>query len=133
MKIEASTSQGRTNHVRDWIDPARIYNTTIPAGRIPFLWGLAIYPAVVIFLLLTVIIIVLEMAYAGTDLPDYLGIVTWVFMLAWVWAAVSICIRRLRYLGMSRAWVWLTVLPLANLILFVYLLIKSGPASGQSG
>ncbi len=131
MTNYAANAPGKTGHIRDWIDPARIYNTTVPAARWPFVWGLAFYPAIVIFLFLTVIIIALETAYTGADLPDYLGIVTYVFMLAWVCAAVCICLRRLRYLGMPPGWVWLIVLPVVNLILFLYLLLKSGASPGQ--
>lgn len=112
----------------DWIDPTRIYNTKVPAGRFSFIWGLVIYPLVAIFLLLTAIIIVLETAYPAANVPDYIGIITYCFMLAWVAAAVSSCYRRLRYLGMSRRWVWLIVLPFVNLIFCAYLLLKSGPS-----
>ena len=127
MENNTGTPEGKSRHVRDWIDPTRIYNTSVPAGRVPFLWGLAIYPLVVIFLLLTVIIIVIETANPGADIPDYIGIVTYLFMLAWVTAAVCSCLRRLRYLGMSQGWVWLIVLLPLSPILFLYLLIKSGP------
>ena len=126
MDGNEGATQRRTNHVRDWIDPTRIYNSSLPAGRWPFLWGLAIYPIVTIFLLLTVVIIALKSLYSGADVGDYIGIATWIFMLAWVWSAVCICLRRLQFLGMSPRWVWLTVLPVVNLIFFLYLLARSG-------
>ena len=131
MENNALAPQGKGRRIREWIDPTRIYNTTLPAGRLTFLWGLAIYPAVVIFLLLTVVIIVIETVSMSVNLGDDIGIVTWVFMLAWVTATVCICLRRLRYLGKSQRWVWLVVLPIVNLIFFLYLLIKSGPAASR--
>jgi uncharacterized membrane protein YhaH (DUF805 family) len=100
MQKDAEAPRAKRSTLRDWIDPARIYNTSLPAARWPFFWGLAIYPLVVIFLLLTVFIVVIEAAVTAANIPDYIGIVTWVFMLAWIAAAVSICLRRLNYLGM---------------------------------
>lgn len=120
--------QDHRSSLRDWIDPSRIYDTTRPVERWPFVWGLAIYPFLVIFLFLTVILIVMETVYPSANLPDYIGIVIWFFMLAWVAAAVAICLRRLNYLGKSQAWVWLIVLPVVSLVFFLYLLIKSAPA-----
>ncbi len=127
MEYEKGSPQGKPSQLRDWIDPIRLYNTWGPVGRFPFLWGLAIYPLIVIFLLLTPIIIIAETLYPGSNLSDYIGIVTYCFMLGWVAAAVAISRRRLRYLGMSQGWVWLIILPVVNLFLFAYLLIKNGP------
>jgi hypothetical protein len=64
-------------------------------------WGLAIFPPVVIFVLLTVIIIVVETVSPNIN-PDYLGIIVWSFMLTWVMATVAITRRRLRQLGRSQ-------------------------------
>ena len=114
-------------HVRDWIDPTRLYDPRVPAGRLIFLWGLAIYPLLVIFLLMTVVIIVVEAVATSANIADYLGIVTWIFMLGWVGATVAICRRRFLQLGMSQGWVWVAILPVVNLILFLYMLLKSGP------
>ncbi len=133
MERNARVPQGGRSPVRDWIDPTRIYNITIPAGRLLFLWGLVIYPLAVIFLLLIVIIIVIETLSPSADVPDTIGIVTWVFMLAWVTAGVCISYRRFRDLGMSQRWIWLVILPVANLIFFLYLLIKAGPTERHPG
>lgn len=129
MENITGTAQGARRHLRDWIDPLRLYDPRLPAGRFVFLWGLAIFPAVVIFLLLTVAIIILESTLPGSNVGDYIGIVTWIFMLGWVMAVVAICRRRLLQLGMSARWIWLAILPIANLPLFLYLLFKSAPAS----
>lgn len=129
MENSSPTSQGQGSHLRDWIDPARIYNIYLPAGRLPFVWGLAVYPFLVLFVLLTAFIIVIESVYTGANIGDYIGIGTWVFMLVWVAAAVCMTYRRLSYLGKSWGLVWLIVLPVVNLIFFLYLLIKSGPAA----
>lgn len=115
--------------VRDWIDPARIYDPRIPAGRGAFAWGLAIYPFIVLFIIMTVVIIVVQSLYPARDNTDTLGIVTYIFMLAWFTAAVCICLRRLRQLGRSRAWVWLAIVPFLNIAFFLYLLFKPGPAA----
>jgi uncharacterized membrane protein YhaH (DUF805 family) len=95
-----------------------------------FLWGLAIFPVVVIFVLLTVILIVVETAFPNVS-PDYIGIIVWPFMLAWVGTTVAITRRRLLQLGRSQQWVWLAIFPIVNLPLFFYLLFKPGP--GDSG
>lgn len=113
---------------RDWIDPLRLYDPRIPAGRFVFLWGLALFPLIVIFVLLTVILIVVETVSPSVN-PDYLGILVWLFMLAWVAATVAITRRRLLQLEMSPTWVWVTILPIVNLPLFLYLLLKSGPVA----
>lgn len=131
MNSNADSPQGKKSRVRDWIDPSRIYNTTVPAERFPFIWGLAVYPLVIMFLFLTLIIIVLEAVSPSASVGDSIGIVTYVFMLAWVTATVCICLRRLKALGQSQRWVWLVVLPVVNLIFFLYLLLKSGPASNH--
>ncbi len=126
MEGITGTPQGKRRHLRDWIDPLRLYDPRIPAGRLAFLWGLAIFPPVVIFALLTVIIIVVETVSPNIN-PDYIGIIVWPFMLAWVAATVAITRRRLRRLEMSQRWVWVAILPIVNLPLFLYLLLSSGP------
>jgi hypothetical protein len=128
MKDIAGTPQGERRYLRDWIDPLRLYDPRIPAGRLVFLWGLAIFPPVVIFVLLTVIIIVVETVSPNIN-PDYIGIIVWPFMLAWVMATVAITRRRLLYLERSPSWVWVAILPIVNLPLFLYLLLKSGPVA----
>ena len=120
------TPPGERRRFRDWIDPRRLYDPRVPAGRLVFFWGLAIFPPVVIFVLLTVILIVVETVSPNVD-PDYIGIIVWPFMLAWVAAAVAITRRRLLQLDRSQRWVWVAILPIVNLPLFLYLLVKPGP------
>ncbi len=132
MERDAGTPDGKLSRLRDWIDPTRIYDTSKPVERWPFVWGLVIYPFLVMFVLLTAAIIVMETVYStAANLPDQLGVIIYLFMLAWVAAAVSICLRRLRFLQMSQMWILLILLPLVNLVFFAYLLIKSGPAESQ--
>ncbi len=128
MESNAGVVSGRST-LRDWIDPSRIYNTRVPAERWPYFWGLVVYPLVVIFFLLTASIIILESFGSAASVPDYIGIVTYIFMLAWVAAAVAACLRRLRYFGMSQMWTLVIVLPVVSLIFFLYLLLRSGPAT----
>jgi uncharacterized membrane protein YhaH (DUF805 family) len=126
MKDLTRASSGETRHLRDWVDPLRLYDPRFPAGRLIFLWGLAIFPPLVIFVLLTVILIVVETVSPNIN-PDYIGIIVWPFMLSWVAAMVAITRRRLLQLGKSQNWVWLAILPIVNLPLFLYLLLKPGP------
>lgn len=126
METNTSAPQGKRRLTRDWIDPSRLYNPRVPAGRWVFLWGLAIYPFLVLFVFLTAIIIAVETLSSSANTADYLGIVVYVFMLAWVAAVVGICRRRLLQLRMSPAWVLVAIFPVVNLILFLYLLLKSG-------
>ncbi len=132
MEDTRGTSQGTRRHLRDWIDPLRLYDTRIPAGRLVFLWGLAIFPPIVIFVLLTAIIIVVETVSPNVS-PDYIGIIVWPFMLAWVAANVAITRRRLLQLVGWQWWVWVVILvailPIVNLPLFLYLLLKRGPVA----
>ncbi len=125
MEDITGTSPGERRHLRDWIDPLRLYDPRVPAGRLVFLWGLAIFPPVVIFVLLTVIIIVVETISPNVS-PDYIGIIVWPFMLTWVMTTVAITRRRLLQLGKSQKWVWVAILPIVNLPLFLYLLLKPG-------
>jgi len=125
MEDMTHSSSGERHHLRDWIDPLRLYDPRVPAGRLVFLWGLAIFPLVVIFVLLTIVLIVVETVSPNIS-PDYIGIIVWPFMLAWVAAIVSITRRRLRQLRMSQNWVWVAILPIVNLLLFLYLLLKPG-------
>ncbi len=112
--------------LRDWLNPLRLYDPRIPARRWVFLWGLAIFPPIVIFLLLSVALIAVETISPDIN-PDYIGIMVWPFMLAWVMAIVAITRRRLLQLGMSQRWIWLAILPIVNLPLFLYLLLKEEP------
>ncbi len=125
MENNTGESQVPGSRFREWIDPMRLYNPTVGAGRVTFLWGLVIYPFMVMFVLLTAAIIAIESFSGSANAADSIGIVTYVFMLGWVAAAVFICRRRLLQLGKSQAWVWLAIVPLANLGLFLYLLLKS--------
>ena len=128
MEDITRTSRGERRHLRDWIDPLRLYDPRVPAGRLVFLWGLAIFPLAVMFVLLTAIIIAVE-TLAPNVSSDYIGIIVWPFMLAWVAANVAITRRRLLQLGRSPMWVWVAILPIVNLPLFLYLLLKPGPAA----
>ncbi len=113
---------------RDWINPLRLYDPRIPAGRFAFLWGVAIYPLLVMFVLETAIIIFIETVYPNSS-TDYLGVIVYVFMLAWVMATVAITRRRLLDLRMSQNWVWVVIFPIINLPLVIYLLLKPSPAA----
>ena len=130
MEDITGTPQGQRRHLRDWIDPLRLYDPRIPAGRFVFLWGLAIFPLAVIFVLLTVIILILETVNPTIN-PDYIGVIVWPFMLAWVTATVAITRRRLLRLKRSQNWIWVAILPIINLPLFLYLLLKSSPIAGD--
>ena len=110
--------------LRDWLDPVRLYDPRVPAGRLTFLWGLAIYPFAVMFVLMMIVITATMSFVSSAQLGDYLGIVVWVFMLAWVTAGVCIVRRRLLQLGKSPLWVWVAIVPVINVILFGYLLLK---------
>ncbi len=131
MDDRTSTPLGERRHLRDWLDPLRLYDPCRPAGRSVFLWGLAIFPLVVIFVLLTVILIVVGTISPNIN-PDIIGIIVWPFMLAWVAATVAITYRRLFQLRMSPRWVWVAILPIINLFLFLYLLLKSDPITSRT-
>jgi len=124
MEDITGSSTAERRHLRDWIDPLRLYDPRIPAGRFAFLWGVAIFPLVVMFVLLTAVIVVVETAAPNAS-ADYLGIIVWLFMLAWVAATVAITRRRLLQLRRSQNWVWVAILPIVNLPLFLYLLLKA--------
>ena len=126
MEDITGSSTAERRHLRDWIDPLRLYDPRIPAGRLVFLWGLAVFPLIVMFVLLTVIIVVVETVFPNAS-ADYLGIIVWFFMLAWVAATVAITRRRLFQLRRSQNWVWVAILPIVNLPLFLYLLLKAHP------
>ena len=124
------TPHGDRRRLREWIDPRRLYDPRVPAGRLAFLWGLAIFPPMVIFVLLTVILIVVETVAPNID-TDYIGIIVWPFMLAWVAAAVAITRRRLLQLHWSQRWVLVAILPIVNLPLFLFLLVIPGPPASH--
>jgi uncharacterized membrane protein YhaH (DUF805 family) len=128
MEDLTGSSAGEKRRLRDWINPLRLYDPRVPAGRLVFLWGLAIFPVAVIFVLLSVIIMVVETVYPNIS-PDYIGIIVWPFMLLWVLTTVAITRRRLLQLGRSQNWVWVAILPIVNLPLFFYLLLKPGPGA----
>ncbi len=129
MENVTGSSPGERRHLRDWVNPLRLYDWRVPVGRLEYLWGLAVFPLVVIFVLLTAIIIVVETISPNIN-PDYIGIIVWPFMLLWVAANVTITRRRLLTLGMPpKWWVRLAILPILNLPLFVYLLLKPDPAT----
>ncbi len=126
MEDFSSTSPVERRHLRNWINPLRLYDPRVPAGRFVFLWGLAIFPLVVISVLLTLILIVVETVFPQIN-TDYIGIIVYLFMLLWLTATVAITRRRLLQLGMSQNWVWLVIFPIVNLPLILYLLLKPGP------
>ncbi len=130
MENFTGTPKGGKRHFRDWLNPLRLYDPRIPAGRWVFFWGLAIYPFVVIYLLLAVIFLVLFTVSPNIN-PDYIGLIVWPFMLAWVAALVAITRRRLLQLRMSQNWVWLAILPIINIPLLLYLLFKPAPVGSH--
>lgn len=130
MAGSSNVPRGKSRHLRAWIDPLRLYDPRVPAGRVVFFWGFAIFPTIAIFLLLTIIIISVETVSPNIN-PDYIGIIVWPFMLAWVAAAVAITRRRLLQLKRSQQWVWVMIVPIVNLPLFCYLLLASEPVVGR--
>ncbi len=126
MQDITGTSPGESRHPRDWINPLRLYDPRVPAGRLAFLWGLAIFPLMVIFVLLDAILIVVETTSPNIN-PDYIGVIVYPFMMLWVVAGVAIIKRRLLQLRKSQMWVWVAILPIINLPLLLYLLLKPGP------
>lgn len=124
MEDNTGTSPDEKRHLQDLINPLRLYDIRVPAGKFVFLWGLAIFPLAVMFVLLTATIIIIESVYRRAS-ADYLGIIVWIFMLAWVTANVMITRRRLLQVGMSPMWVYVAVMPIINLPLFLYLLLKT--------
>lgn len=82
------TSPGEKRRLRDWIDPLQLYDLRVAAGRLVFLWGLAIFPLVVMFVVLTPIMIVAETVFPNFN-PDAIGLSVWRFMLAWVMATAA--------------------------------------------
>lgn len=131
MNDITGTPQGNRRYLRDWIDPLRLYDPRIPAGRLVFIWGLVVFPLVVIFVLLTVTLTVVEAVSPDIN-SDYIGIIAYLFMLVWVTAAVAITRRRLLQLERSPRWIWVAILPIVNLPLFLYLLLKPGPVPDQA-
>ncbi len=126
MEDFTGSPKDRKRPLRDWIDPLHLYDPRRPAGRLVFFWGLAIFPLLVIFLLLTSILIFVETVFPTIN-PDYIGIIVYPFMLGWVAAAVAITRRRLLQLNMSPMWVWLVIFPIVSLPLLIYLLVKTAP------
>ncbi len=120
-----------TSGFREWIDPTRIYDPRRPAGRLTYLWGVAIYPFLVLLVLLTPVIIFMESGPQAANNSDNLGIVIYLFMMVWLTAAVCIIYRRLRDLQMSPRWVWMIILPFGNLLFLLYLLLKSAPGASR--
>ncbi len=129
MDNNAGALEVRRNHVREWIDPRRLYDTRVPAGRLIFLWGLVGYPLLVMFIFETAAIIIMMSLIPSTNVGDDIGIVSYIFMLGWVAATVAIVRRRLLDVGKSLRWVWLSIFPIISLPLYAYLLLKAGPTA----
>ncbi len=130
MEAFTGMPKDKKDRLRDWIDPLHLYDPRIPAGRLVFFWGLAVFPLLVILVLLTVIIIVVEAVFPNFN-PDYLGILVWPFMLGWGAATVAITRRRLLQLNKSPMWIWVAILPIVDLPLFFYLLLKTAPSNDK--
>ena len=73
--------------LRQWLDPDMLYDHTVPAGRLLYLWGGSIYPAMVISVTAITILVlttVVEMALnggAGAPIADRLAVVLVVLVL----------------------------------------------------
>jgi uncharacterized membrane protein YhaH (DUF805 family) len=110
---------------RDWLDPTRLYNPKIPAGRLLYLWGGWIYP-LLWFLAVAIGAGMLEgmMGYYNeSPIMDFLMVPT---ELAFIVAAVLMVLRRLRDLRTS-GWALLVLfVPILNTFFGLFLLLAPG-------
>ena len=110
---------------RDWVDPFRLYNPRVPAGRLMYLWGGSIYPLVWVVILgvaATIAEAVLGY-YDETPILDCLMAPTYLGALV---MGVLMTLRRLRDLGRSGWMILLAVVPFASFFFALYLLFTPG-------
>ncbi len=110
---------------RDWWDPRRLYAPSIPAGRLMLIWGLYLYPMLVIFILGVSLGFVENQLgyYTSSPLLDALDVVLYPALFL---AGILIIIRRLKDLGKSGWFLLLAVIPLINFVFALWLLFAPG-------
>ncbi len=109
-------------NVRDYIEPTRLYNPASPAGRAAFAWGLIAYPAIASLIAGGLLV----MARSGGLDQSVISLLGFAFSVA-LWAAtVFIILRRIRDLGHSRWGIFLLLIPIAGLLIALYLFFRPG-------
>lgn len=109
---------------RDWIDPTRLYNPSVPAGRLMYVWGSIVYP-IALFIAASLILGLLYGSGIESGLAEGLF---GAFYIGYIVAGLLIAIRRLRDLGKSGWYLLWGLVPLANIILGLWLLFAPGVA-----
>ena len=110
---------------RDWLDPTRLYNPKVPAGRLLYVWGGWIYPFLWYFAASFAAIALESMLgyYEESPILDLLSVPMYLGFLA---AALLMTLRRLRDLQTSGWALLLMFVPLLNAIFGLYLLFSPG-------
>ena len=110
---------------RDWVDPFRLYNPRVPAGRLMYVWGGWLYPLIWFVIVLFAAGIV-EAGLGYYDETPVLDCVSVPIYIAYIVAEILITLRRLRDLGMSGWTILVALIPLVNFVFGLYLLLAAG-------
>jgi uncharacterized membrane protein YhaH (DUF805 family) len=110
---------------RDWLDPTRLYNPKVPAGRLLYVWGGWIYPLLWIFAI-SIGAMVLEGMMGYYDTSPILDILTVPVELACIVVAILMVLRRLRDLETTGWAILVMFVPVVNFLFSLYLIFAPG-------
>lgn len=117
--------------IRDWIDPFRVYDGSTPARRLMYLWGVIVFP-VVVLIFVSAIALTIDFV-VGNNAENSLINVAWIgWYVFYLVAGLIVSGRRLKDLGRPGSDVILLFLPLVNIVLGFQLLFKLGISHGDS-
>lgn len=123
---------------REWFDPDKLYDHSVPAGRLQYLWGGLLYPATAISLVAILVLsltVAIEMALrtdTATPFTDSFGLVVILLaLLLYISCSLLMTLRRLRDLRISENFAFLMFVPLISNVFSLCLLLAPGKVQGS--
>jgi uncharacterized membrane protein YhaH (DUF805 family) len=110
---------------RDWLDPRRLYDPRVPAGRLIYFWGGSIYPLISIFVV-AMFLAFLEGILGYYSSSPFLDVFLPFAYFGSILIAILVTLRRLKDLDKSGWYLLLMLIPLINIGLGLMLLFAEG-------
>jgi uncharacterized membrane protein YhaH (DUF805 family) len=112
------------NEILNYLNPLALYNPKLPAGRIKFLWGL-IYPIILIRVIATLANFI-ELVFGFIDESPIMDPLVVPVSILFLIALMLIQIRRLKDIGKSGWFVLIVIIPVINILYFIWILFAKG-------
>lgn len=117
--------------LRDWIDPTRVYNPSIPAGRLVYLWG-QFYGLLLYLLAFAAWSLCVGVTFSSAEADAAVTTGEYIIGFLFVLSLFFLLVRRGKDLGWSWGMYVLCFVPIVNIYLALVLYLSGGKARVSS-